>query len=832
MKSFIKNNRILFLCFTLPILLLVSLFIVRGVYPFGTQSNLMWDMEIQYTDFFAYYKSVLSGKESLAYSFSKSLGGPMTALWGYYLSSPLNLLVVFFKHSRFQLFVFVITALKLGLCGLTFGIFLKSKYYTLSELYILFFSAAYAFTQYGVGQISNIMWLDGMYMLPLMMLAADKYIAEKKVFPMYITVALSIIFNWYTAYMNCIFIMLYFIYSYVISVRKITFKPAVKSLLGFAVTEIAGVLASCFVFFPVLTGQSGGRAFDEGIFNFGTNGSFFGILRGFMIGSGVGGKGITLFCSIFSLFAVGCYFLNNAVKQREKIFSGLFIGIMAASMFFVPLEHIWVGFKFESSYSYRFLYTALAAFLTVAARGMSLEPIPKKRSVKIFTASSIAILLVLDMISRFVSLRLWVEIAILISYGLIFSFFYTPTKKRRKIMIAALTGLFFLETAINAYWLTCNYFSNDSEKYTEYVNDENALIEQIRSCDSGVYRTEKTMNRDFSQSHDSFYCNEALGYNYFGIQHYSSSYENTTAQTLINLGYCRNVFPTFFHEPLLGADSLLGVKYLLSEKEYDGYRLRTDLTAYNEKSVYENEYALPLAFYADEKVLNVAANGKNPFEYLNEIYSGILGEKTAIYTAYNNAESSETEDGLLYTIPKSSDGHILYARIKNNGGSVNCSISLDGGDERSYSGDWMNHNVITIGSMKTEHTLSVNKNDLEVEFYSLDLGELKRATDTIGGKEISDLKINKNEVSFTADGTGVMTTVPYDEQWEITVNGKKVNAEKGADAFIFIPLNGKSTVIMKYRTKGIAVGTALTVGSVILIVSLALFYRKQTGVRR
>ena len=147
MSNFIRKNRILVLCFALPIFLLTGLFIVKGISPFGEKSNLMWDMEIQYTDFFAYYKNVLSGKESLAYSFSKSLGGPMMALWGYYLSSPLNLLVVFFKHSQFQLFVFVITALKLGLCGLTFGIFLKTKYYTLSELYILFFSAAYAFTQ-------------------------------------------------------------------------------------------------------------------------------------------------------------------------------------------------------------------------------------------------------------------------------------------------------------------------------------------------------------------------------------------------------------------------------------------------------------------------------------------------------------------------------------------------------------------------------------------------------------------------------------------------------------------------------------------------------------
>ena len=416
MKNFIKNNRILFLCFALPILLLVSLFIVGGVYPFGTRSNLMWDMEIQYTDFFSYYKNVLSGKESLAYSFSKSLGGPMTAVWGYYLSSPFNLLAVFFKHSQLQLFVFVITALKLGLCGLTFGIFLKTKYNTLSELYTLFFAVAYAFTQYGVGQMPNVMWFDGMYMLPLMMMAADKYIAEKKVFPLYITVALSVIFNWYTAYMNCIFIMLYFLYSYALSVQRITFKPAFKSLTGFAATEITGVLASCLVFVPVLMGQSGGRTvFDKGIFKFETNGSLLEVLRGFMLGSNVNGKNVTLFCTLFALIAVSCYFLNKAVSKREKIISGILWGVMVASMFFDPINHIWVGFKFEYSYSYRFLYTALAAFLTVAARGMSLEPIPKKRSVKIFTASSIAILLLLDMVSRFVSLRLWVETAIMIS---------------------------------------------------------------------------------------------------------------------------------------------------------------------------------------------------------------------------------------------------------------------------------------------------------------------------------------------------------------------------------------------------------------------------------
>ena len=828
MSNFIRKNRILVLCFALPIFLLTGLFIVKGISPFGEKSNLMWDMEIQYTDFFAYYKNVLSGKESLAYSFSKSLGGPMMALWGYYLSSPLNLLVVFFKHSQFQLFVFVITALKLGLCGLTFGIFLKTKYYTLSELYILFFSAAYAFTQYGVGQISNIMWLDGMYMLPLMMLATDKYITAKKVLPLYMTVALSIIFNWYTAYMNCIFIMLYFIYSYVLSAKRITFKPAVKALLGFAATEISGVLASCFVFFPVLTGQSGGRAFDEGIFNFGTNGSFFGFLRGFMIGSGVGGKGITLFCSIFSLFAVGCYFLNNAVKQREKIFSGLFIGIMVASMFFVPLEHIWVGFKFESSYSYRFLYTALAAFITVAARGMSLSPVPERKNIKVFVLSSIIILLVLDMFSQFIALRLWFEIAVLIIYGLLFFLMQAAAKTRKTVLTAVLILVFLGEIAVNAYLLTDIYFNNESSKYVDYVENENRLIAQVRPQNGRLYRTEKTLNRDFSYTHDSFYSNESLAYNYPGIQHYSSSYENTTSQTLINLGYYRKIFPGFYHDPLLGADSLLGVKYLLSEKQYDGYILRTDLEAYNEKSVYENAYALPLAFYADESVLTVKSEGKNPFDYLNEIYSGILGEETKIYTVCDSVKRAETAEGIKYTIPSIAENSVLYIQVSNNDDGVDCNISIDGGEEKGYNGGWLNHNVIPIGNMGMEHTLSVNRNDLDIKFYFLDLNVLKKAADTVSKNEVYDLKINKNNISFTAAGAGVMLTVPYDEQWDVTVDGERIEAGKGADAFIFIPLenSGEKHIVMRYHTKGLTTGIALSAASVAIIIFLFAIRKK------
>ena len=829
MINSIRKNSILFFCFFVPIVLLSALFLVKGVYPFGSQSNLMWDMEIQYTDFFAYYRSVLLGKADLSYSFSKSLGGSMVALWGYYLSSPLNLLVIFFKHSQMQLFVFVITALKLGLCGLTFGIFIKSKFKELQELYVLLISVAYAFTQYGVGQISNIMWLDGMYMLPIMLLAVDKFVYSKKVIPLYVTVALSIIFNWYTAYMNCIFIMIYFIYTYAISSKKIYFENTVKAVIRFAAAEVTGVLASGFVFFPVLIGQSGGRAFDEGIFAFETNGSFFEILRGFIIGSNVNSKSITLFCSLFALTAVSYYFLNKNIAKREKIISALFLGVMTASMFFTPLEHIWVGFKFENSYAYRFLYVALAAFLTVAARGLSFEPTPKNSSIKTFLVDSVAILLLLDMFSKFIALRLWVQIAILVLYSLIFCFLHTSSEMQKKALNTALVLLFIGEIAVNAYWLTDGYFGKDSAQYIKYVENEEALIEQIKEQDDSFYRTEKTLNRDFSASHDSYYSNEALSYNYFGIQHYSSSYDGITAQVLKNLGYSRCLFPSFYHDPILGADSLLGVKYLLSEKVYDGYTLRTDLNSYNQKYIYENSYALPLAFSANEKILGVNAVGKNPFEYLNEIYNGILGEEIAIYTQYENVDNTVTESSSVYTVPEFDNNRILYARVADNNNGINCSISIDGAEEKSYQSGWLNHNVIVIGNMGTKHNLTVNRNDLDIEFYALNLNQLKEASDKINKTSASKLKVNSSRISFVAKKDKIMLTIPFDECWEVTVNGKPVTPEKGADAFMVIPLDGSEErrVVMKYHTKGATAGIALSILSLLIIIPFSLFNKRR-----
>lgn len=92
----VKKKRIYFSAFGLTFAVLLILFITCGYAPFGNKSLAVDDASIQYLDFYAYFKDVLAQKNSIFYTFGKTLGGTNIAVFSYYLSSPFMLLSVFF----------------------------------------------------------------------------------------------------------------------------------------------------------------------------------------------------------------------------------------------------------------------------------------------------------------------------------------------------------------------------------------------------------------------------------------------------------------------------------------------------------------------------------------------------------------------------------------------------------------------------------------------------------------------------------------------------------------------------------------------------------------
>ena len=112
----------------LAVSLLLVFLLIGGYCPFGNRSLAGLDANTQYLDFFAYLKDVLNGKQGISYDLSNTLGNSNLSLFAYYLSSPLNLLIVFFKKSQLAFFFDLLVVLKLSLAAITMAIFLRMRF--------------------------------------------------------------------------------------------------------------------------------------------------------------------------------------------------------------------------------------------------------------------------------------------------------------------------------------------------------------------------------------------------------------------------------------------------------------------------------------------------------------------------------------------------------------------------------------------------------------------------------------------------------------------------------------------------------------------------------
>ena len=182
MRKNIKHISLPLISFFLCALLVLLLFVYNGFQPFGTKSLVTADAAIQYLDFFAYYKDTLAGNNSFFYTFGKTLGGNCIAVFSYYLASPFTILYALFPTTSYYAVFDIVFLLKVSLAAATMCIFLqyrfKDKADNSSPYIMVLLSLSYALSQYTIAQSSNTMWLDGGYMLPLILMGVSRLVNE------------------------------------------------------------------------------------------------------------------------------------------------------------------------------------------------------------------------------------------------------------------------------------------------------------------------------------------------------------------------------------------------------------------------------------------------------------------------------------------------------------------------------------------------------------------------------------------------------------------------------------------------------------------------------
>ena len=116
LSGLLRPSDSLLAAFFVPIILLVVIFALKGIFPFGTESFLRTDMYHQYAPFFSEFQHKLTEGGSLLYSWDIGMGVNFAALYAYYLASPLNWLLILCPKAYIIEFMTYMIVIKTGLC--------------------------------------------------------------------------------------------------------------------------------------------------------------------------------------------------------------------------------------------------------------------------------------------------------------------------------------------------------------------------------------------------------------------------------------------------------------------------------------------------------------------------------------------------------------------------------------------------------------------------------------------------------------------------------------------------------------------------------------------
>lgn len=406
------------LSFVVPFFVILFAFASNGIYPFGDVSVMMYDMPVQYAQFFGWLSNVINGDASLLYSADAGMGCGTYAQYTYYLSSPLNALVAFCDPSQVPYFFSFLFLVKIPLAAVTCLVFLRGRFIAAgakgscaTQVLAVVGAIAYSLTSYVTGYSSNIMWIDGVIMAPLACLGVYRLVRGRGCATLFASCACTILFNWYTGYMVCFFTIFYFFYEYARlrieerercglenvagegelgraegcgpksaagKERKPSGHPLIHLGMRYAATMIFAVGASAVILFPTLIALLGGKGSGAGLASLaGTIFSLnpFDYANFFAIGTRPGiivaNATPAIVISALVLVGVAVFFVDVRRSRALRIAGAVIVGIPASSLVLIQLNTIWLGFVPESSYTGRMAFLLLLMMVALAFEGIA-----------------------------------------------------------------------------------------------------------------------------------------------------------------------------------------------------------------------------------------------------------------------------------------------------------------------------------------------------------------------------------------------------------------------------------------------------------------------------
>ncbi|MCD8330606.1 MAG: YfhO family protein [Lachnospiraceae bacterium] len=762
----------LILSFLLPVVIMVGIFAGKGIYPFGENSFLRTDLYHQYAPFFAEFARALKEGESLTYSFEIGLGSNYVALMAYYLASPFNWLLLLVPSGFVIEFMTYLIVFKIGLCGLTMAGYLKKKY-QVNSLLLPFFGVCYAMCGYLAAYSWNIMWLDCLWLAPLILLGLERLVREDRPFLYCITLGLAILSNYYIS---------------------VLLLPAAKALMTTASADstFPSTLTSYFSILEMLARQMMNVEVEIGLEHW-----------------------PNLYSGVVCLLCFPAYILNKEIPAKQKIVKSTLLMVMLLSFSLNIPNYIWHGMHYPNSLPCRqyFLYTIL--LLTMCFEGFrGLRQLRKEQIAGIFCGVMAFILIcqVVVTADEFDYYVYYLTLLFVALYALIAYMWRSDRLARSTALILSL-ALVVAETGINM--ASTSVTTTSRTDYWSNTENYQTLLEQAEADDtSGFYRVEKVSRRTK---------NDGAWVGYQSASIFSSTTQAAVSDfyTIFGMEGNTNAYSFTGATPLMA--SLLSVRYQLSTTQLEDSELYECIGWEDTTYLYENLYTLNVGFMiADDVSDYFSYYSGDPAAAQNALVNLTTGSGNVLNEIAESSGSSlsleVTEAGHIYVYVANDDVEDVTAY-------VNSSTKSFSNVDRGYLLDLGICEVGDVISLSSDEGLTLDAtvylfdDEVFIDWYnrmSEQSFQVESCTNSLTETSLT------GTVTATEDGT-LFLSIPYDEGWTVTVDGEEVEASAFADTFLSLNLTaGTHTISLHYHVVGLTAGAVISLVSLAILVFLAV----------
>lgn len=812
---------------TLSVGVLCVVFIWFKLYPFGEKTLAWGDMKQQVIPLMLEFKDILSGKSGFMFNLQNAGGMSFWGVFFFFLSSPFTFLIAFVEKSDVYHLVNVLVMAKISLSAFTSSLFFKEEEPNLTRTMHLALSVAYSLSGYALLYYQNIVWLDILYLFPILMLGFQKIVTTRKAKLFTVSLSAIIVTNYYLSYM--VILALIFITAQFVKTSK-TKEEAGEISAKIGAGTVISLLLTAVIWLPSLL---------QCLRSARTSYGFVETIQQ--------GKSFTELSTTLPILLCTCYililpalFLLFKLNQKQKTLLKLHF-LVIIPIFLEPINKLWHTGSYQAfpvRYGYIPIFLGLWCFADIVSSNNQQPKFMQTRwgkfiipcTVIVSISAAVFLLSNFERITRYTK-SLWFDIrsfyalflfASILSAVLLLSTWLWRKNKITGGVLGSVALILCLAQGVYHSSVLVGSAANTAEKGRTVLQLEGTI------SDSGFYRV-KT-----SQKFCDVNLIGALGYN--TLNHYTSLTDEKFLQAIKKLGYSSYWMETSSHCGTKISDILLSNKYCLTNN------LEWEKTGSGNLGYILSKNSLPNSILIGNRLVkqnllfkSIAGENSPALEEYKYTKIRDLSLKSGDYSTTLNRNGKSPV--IIYEIKCNSPETIYFDAFGENTNRlhepingaftviVNEKILSEAYPSQDYNG------IFELGTFENETVkieIHLNKNVKSLTsfgVYGLKRDKLNTFTESLAN---ADLYQAGNSIAGTAISTEpeqiLFLSIPYSPEMQIEVNSSRIEPRIVLDCFLAIPLeDGENYIKITLVPQGIRFGATLSfIGAALLVLCAVL----------